>query len=579
MDWTALFPHLADLLLLLRYDVGADGLVLDVTPQARTACCPSCHHPSDAVHSHYLRHVTDVPLGSHRVTLQLHVRRFRCRNSVCRRQTFADDLSPIVSRYARRSVRLRALLEDIGIHLGGRPGARFTGRHRLSVSRSTLLRLVRRLPLPPHMDPAVILGVDDFALRRHHQYGTLLVDVEHHRMLDLWPERTAEPFVAWLSACERQPEVICRDRGGAYADAARQAAPQAIQVADRFHLVRNAGDVLQRILARHAAAVRALTAPAPTDPADTASPAGCESAPHGCASQPAAQPACPTAGATTRERRRARYDQVVALRAQGLSLTAVATQVGLSRPTIRKYLTAGTFPEWAPRRTLLRTGSGYTMYLQQRWAEGCRDATVLWSELPARGFTGSLRMVQRAVARWRPRIRARGPRRRQPPIPGGLSRPARLEAAESSPGRVTQPLDLPPSRGISPQQAAWLLLRHPDTLNNSEQVLRTQIVDISPEIRLARELLETFCTILKQREATHLDCWLQRAITSGIAELRGFAFGLKRDNDAVRAAATVVWSSGQVEGQITKVKLIKRQMYGRAKFELSTRYPLFESGV
>jgi transposase len=424
------------------------------------------------------------------------------------------------------------------------------------------------------------MGVDDFALRRHHHYGTLLVDLERHQLLDLWPERGAEPFVAWLRACERRPEVICRDRGGAYADAARQAAPHAIQVADRFHLARNAGDVLQRVLARHAAALRAVTGLATPhehiDPADTTSPMRDENAPT--ASQPATQLGCPTTQATTRERRRAGYDQVVALRAQGLSLTAVAAQAGLSRPTIRKYLTAKTFPEWAPRRTLLRAGSGYTVYLQRRWAEGCRDATILWSELQAQGFTGSLRMVQRAVAAWRPQPRVRGPRRRpsQPAGPvgtPGLARPAgaRSSSARSSSGGVLQQLDLPQPRGLSPQQGAWLLLRPADTLNASEQVLQTHLMEISPEIRLAYDLVATFCTILKQREADRLDAWLQRAITSGITELRGFAFGLKRDYDAVRAAATVSWSSGQVEGQVTKVKLIKRQMYGRANFDLLRR--------
>jgi zinc-finger of transposase IS204/IS1001/IS1096/IS1165 len=168
MDWTTLFPHLARLLLLLRCDVRPCGLVLHLAPRANRACCPSCHHSSEAVHSHYLRHVTDVPLGDQRVSWLLHVRRFRCRNRACRRKTVADDLSPVVSRAARRSAPLQALLEDIGISLGGRPGSRFAGRPHLSASRSTLVRLVRRLPVPPPVDELALLGVDDFALRRHH---------------------------------------------------------------------------------------------------------------------------------------------------------------------------------------------------------------------------------------------------------------------------------------------------------------------------------------------------------------------------------------------------------------------------
>jgi transposase len=587
MDWTTLFPHLAGLLLLLRCDVGSCGLVLYLAPWAQSACCPSCHYPSEAVHSHYLRHVTDVPLGDQQVSLLLHVRRFRCRNPACRRKTCADDLSPVVSRSARRSAPLQALLEDIGISLGGRPGSRFAGRHHLSASRSTLVRLVRRLPLPPQVEGIAILGVDDFALRRHHHYGTLLVDVERHRVLDLWPERTAEPFIAWLGTPEQRPEVICRDRGGAYADTARQGAPGAVQVADRFHLARNAGDALKRVLARHAAAVRAVTAvtaPAVSASAESVGAALTAATPRtqGTTREESAnQRRTQLGNPTTRARRRAHYDEVLALRAQGLSLTVIAEQVGLSRPTVRKYLTADTFPEWAPRRTLLRAGAVYTVYLQHRWAQGRRDATVLWSELQAQGFTGSLRMVQRAVAAWRPQPWVRGPRRRPAGSVAGSPRPARpagagsSSAGSSSAGSpsegVPQQVDVPQPRGLSPQQAAWLLLRPPATLNDSEQVLRTQLVESTPEIRLAHELVETFRAILKQRNADRLDSWLQSAITSCIPELRGFAFGLKRDYDAVRTAATVAWSSGQVEGQVTKVKLIKRQMYGRANFDLLKR--------
>src|SRR5262249_6439833 len=151
------------------------------------------------------------------------------------------------------------LLDDIGVIVGGRPGARLACRHCLLTSRSALIRLVRRLPLPPAAPPTV-LGVADCAVRRHHHYGTLVVDWERHQLLDLWPERTAEPLVDWLQAQTAPPHVICRDRTGAYANAARQAVPAAIQVADRFHLACNASAVLERLLVRHAGIVRAATA-------------------------------------------------------------------------------------------------------------------------------------------------------------------------------------------------------------------------------------------------------------------------------------------------------------------------------
>jgi transposase len=272
------------------------------------------------------------------------------------------------------------------------------------------------------------VGVDDFALRRNHHYGTLVVDLERHQLLDLWPERTAEPFAGWLHERMRLPAVICRYRGGAYADAARQAAPDALQVADRFHLAHNAGAVLERVLVRHARVVRAVTTrqSASEAPAEAygitrrtanetislvqsdvpASP----STGDGCQHHADSQSAAPCSRNTRRMRRLVRYQEVTALRRAGLSLTAIARQVGLSRPTVRKYVHADSFPEWPPRRTPLHAGSFYTAYLQERWAAGCHDASILWAELRAHGFTGSVRMVQRAVAGWRPAPRARGPR-------------------------------------------------------------------------------------------------------------------------------------------------------------------------
>jgi hypothetical protein len=302
------------------------------------------------------------------------VRRFRCRTPACPRQTFAEEFVPIVRRYGRRTVLLQEWLDDLGVTVGGRPGARFARRHRLRTSRSTLVRLVRRLPLPPATSPTV-LGVDDFAVRRHHHYGTLVVDLERHQLLDLWPERTAEPFVGWLQEQTRLPDVICRDRGGAYAEAARQAAPDALQVADRFHLARNASAVLERVLVRHASSVRAATTTTARMATSTTACDGAGGAAPGAGDEmalppppPPLQPSemlppRPSSHATRRARRLARYQEVMALYASGWSLTAIAQQVGLTRSTVRKYVRADGFPEWPPRRTPLHAGSAYMAYL------------------------------------------------------------------------------------------------------------------------------------------------------------------------------------------------------------------------
>ncbi len=238
-----------------------------------------------------------------------------------------------------------------------------------------------------------MLGVDDFAVHRNHRYGTLVVDLERHQLLDLWPERTAQPLIAWLREQAGPPDVICRDRAGTYADAARQGAPEARQVADRFHLACNAGAVLERVLVRHAVLVRTATT-RESARSDHAEPhaRGTSSAgdvlavrrPHATA-----QASTTVTREARRARRLARYDQAVELYRAGASLTAIAQQMGLARSTVRKYVHADGFPEWPPRRTPLHAGAVHMTYLRERWAAGCRDATILWAELRERGFTGS----------------------------------------------------------------------------------------------------------------------------------------------------------------------------------------------
>jgi len=346
MRWTSLLPHLAGLRV-RRATLSAATLELDLEPIAATARCPSCQHRSRHVHSRYVRHITDQTIGGRRVLFHLHVRRFRCCTATCPRRTFAEQVPRLAARYARRSVPLQAFLADLGLTVGGRPGMRFARRRIGATSRMTLLRLVRALPDPPITIPAV-LGVDDFALRRGHHYGTILADLEGHRVIDLLPERTADAFASWLMA-HGQPQLVCRDRGGDYASGARQGAPEAIQIADRFHLTRNSGEALERILVRHPAALRAAvmqeTARAPDHEPSTVSRAAL----------PSANP--------RRDRRLARYQHVITLYRQGWSLTAIGMHLRLSRPTVRKYVNVGTFPEWPARRTKLSAGTAHATYL------------------------------------------------------------------------------------------------------------------------------------------------------------------------------------------------------------------------
>jgi transposase len=429
---------------------------------------------------------------------------------------------------------LLRLLLDVGLTIGGRPGARFAERRTIGVSRMTLIRLVRALPMPVAPSPRV-LGVDDFAVRRRHRFGTVLVDVAASKVVDLLPDRTAISLSDWLGQRE-PPELICRDRAGEYATGARLGAPNAVQVADRFHLACNSSQALERVLHRHAAALRACVQSPSVERSSPAQPRPLRLSPSVGPSQ------------AKRARRLARYDAVVALHADGLSITAIAAKVGLVRSTVRKYLRADGFPEWPSRRTPLSAGTKHGEYLRTRWEEGVQDALTLWQELQQRGFHGSLRTVQRAVVPWRagPTLRGRHTRR--------ISRPP-LEATWDH---------RPPSAA----QAVWLLLLPLDRLTAHQVLMRQRLLEAAPEIQQAVNEISAFREVLSVRDATGLEPWLSMAEASTVPEVRSLAVGVRRDQPAVQAALDYAWSSGRVEGLITKIKLVKRQMFGRGSLDL-----------
>lgn len=530
MRVATLFPHFAGVRI-TRTEILPDELIIEAVPRATAARCPDCRRRSRRVHSRYTRKIADRPVGERRVTVHLRVRRFRCRTARCPRRTFAEQAPRLAARYARHSRPLQSHLQDLGLTLGGRPGARFARRAGIRVSRTTLLRRVRALPEPAITAPRV-LGVDDFAFRRGHHYGTVLTDLEQRRVVDVLPDRTADTLAAWLKA-HGQPQFICRDRGGDYASGARQGAPEATQIADRFHLVRNSSDVLERILARHPAALRAAIAEA-TPAADVAGDA-----------PPPATAALPD---PRRERRLSRYERVVARQRAGQSITAIGREVGLCRETVRKYLRAGGFPERAGRRTKLSAGTAHGAFLQARWEAGCRDATALWAELRDCGFTGSLRMVQRAVSRWRVESGRRGRAAKRTGV-----------APAPAPARPRPP---------SARQAVWLLLRPIEALGPAQRALRERLLAAAPAVQAALPVLADFRRMVRERDHAALRGWLRAAEASTVRELQTFAANLRRDLAAIEAALTYGWSSGQVEGQVTRIKLIKRQMYGRAKHDL-----------
>jgi len=526
-------------------DHTAAQIIVSVRATPATAPCPLCTTPAHRIYSSYERTLADLPWAAYHVRLQLHVRKWFCGNRQCRRRIFTERLPTVAAPWARRTLRLAQRLVDLGVALGGKAGVRLGQRWDLVVSRNTLLRLLRRLPVPSYATPTV-LGVDDFALRKRQTSGTVLIDQERHHPVALLPERTADTVAQWL---REHPgvEVITRDRSQAYAEGARQGAPAATQVADRFHLLQNLAEALTQVFTTHGPALDAVNAAVRQQPVPL---------PDGTSAVPVPPPPTPppeqARAAQRAARRQAIYDKVWTLHRQGWTVPAIAAQVGRGRRTIERYLRTPTWPGRQHRshygRSLLNP---YKDYLLERWNAGCRTAMQLFRELQPQGYTGSYRRVAAYASRLR-QAQGLAPRRQG--------------------RRQTLPVVVEPSsQPLTPRRATWLVLRREAKRTEAETQQLAQLRAQQTEVAEAIDLAQDFAQLVRQRQPAELDPWLKRATTSTQEALQRFAKGLHDDYEAVKAGVTLPWSNGPVEGHINRLKMLKRQMFGRARLDLLSR--------
>lgn len=535
----AAFPLPPGLRLLQELHRGSGRQQWLLCTRTRSACCPYCRYVSRRVHSRYQRTLADLPCGGDTMRLYVLVRRFFCSNPLCQRRTFVEPLLDFALRYARRTERLRQAQTRMAQAVGSRPGVRLGSNLAMPTSATTLLRLEKAAPLPVRATPRV-LGVDDWAFRKGHHYGTILYDLEAHCVVDLLPDRTPETLAAWLQA-HPGVEIVSRDRAEAYASGIRQGAPQALQVADRWHFTKNLGQALETMLESKRALLKQIISVAPEAEAMSLAVAEppvpvCPELSNRQALQQEQEKQC------RRAYRAERYETVQALFRQGLNISHIAAHLHLSRRTVRKLAQAEQFPERKPRAPRPVKLDPYKPYLRERWAAGCHVGETLFAEIRTRGYQGGYTQVKT----WLGTLRE--------PVPQA---------------------EMPSHDKLSPRQVAVWMLRRAEERTARQQTLLNRLEETSDVFRAASTLTVRFLAMVRQQprqeQSVALQEWLNTVLESSVKEFRAFAKSVQHDFDAVCAGLSLEWSNGPVEGSVNRLKFVKRRGYGRAHFDLLRR--------
>ena len=507
----------------------SDCVKILARPRCPRASCPDCGIVSGRIHSRRTRVLRDLPWQGRPVSLQVTARRFRCATPSCARHTFTERLGDVAQVNARRTERVRILHRCIGLAVGGEAGARLVHRLAMPVSPDTLLRAACEVArgAKPRPTPRV-LGVDDWAWRKGHRYGTILVDLERNEVVELLPDRKPDTLSAWL---KQHPgvEIIARDRASAYAEGARDGAPAAVQVADRWHMLRSLGGAMRQAVERHQSAARQVASEM------TVVPPVANASPEPAATEPLVTmtPVPEVLGPTKRQ---ADFAEATRLSQGGASISRISRLLGVDRKTLRHWLRAGAVPSWRqPRRE--RMIDVHLTFLDQRWAQGCRTATVLWRELATLGFQGRYTVVKTWAARRR-----------------------RIEIMTTGIQGKNSAWTLP-----SVSRTARLLLGGDADAKTQDAAFITNLLVKVPALADTVVAAKRLTLLLRRKSEEALATVLDAA---GATMLRPFITELRKDIDAVQAALDLPWTTSPVEGQISRLKMIKRTMYGRAGFTL-----------
>lgn len=520
-----------------------DSTEIKVVVESNTACaiCPVCGEESTEIHDIYTRFPNDLAWAEWPVVLQLQVKRFVCRNRQCPKQTFAEQFPGLVKRYARRTERVIDRQQQIGVEVCAVAAERLLGVEQIGISDTTVNRLIRVLP-ERATTPICVLGVDDWAKRKGQQYGTILVDLEKGQIVDILADRTAKTLAEWLKK-QSGIEVVTRDRSVAYAQAITEGVPEAVQVADRWHLLKNLSDTVFKILQQEYEVIKKQLLPHTS---------------HKRANDPGAldQASLLTKLTPAEQRRKERIEFTQQQHTQGWTQKDIARRLNIHPKTVRRYLESSSPKTKRHRpRHLLDT---FKPYILKCWNEGCHNATQLFHKIFAQGFTGKVTIVRDFVRQLR---QASG-------LPLGVRNQAGIY------------LKSDPTRGVPTLRSlTWFIVKQPEKrLAEDEQIL-VQMSDNHAKLTATIELAREFASIIREQKVEELDIWLKQASESGFQKWRSFVASLEQDYHAVRNALQYSWSNGPTEGHVNRLKCLKRQLYGRAKDDLLKKRLLWQGNL
>ena len=518
------FPSTLDL---DSIEIQEQTIIVHLRATSPTAPCPQCGTAGSRVHSCYQRTIADVAFGERILVLKLRVRKWICPETSCSRYMFAERFPELVQRYARMTNRLIKALQSVGVITNGVDAAQIASSFGVPTTDKTIIRRVLHLPLPNEGEVHKI-GIDEWAWKKGHRYGTILVDLEKRRIVQLLVERSAETSKAWLG---RHPEIdlVSRDRGKIFREAADEGAPQAKQAVDRFHLQKNFAEALEKFFRKQERRLKKAT----RGSTRKARPGGRTTVPEKVAQERRAR----------HRQRVSLHKQIWKLYRQGCHKGQIAQMVGVSSSMVYHALKQEAPPPPRRRSPSSSIVDPYLSYLVARWNQGCHNVTELYEEIVTQGYTGTLRTLQRRL------------------------RPFRSQQARPV-SKQTVVLDKPPS----PRGVALMIVTPPHRRTREQTAYLEQLIQSDMTIATVFTLAQEFGNLLRKREGPgRLSQWKAAVRVSGIVELIAFVDGLDEDAEAVANGCSLTWNNGMVEGFINKVKWIKRSSYGQAGFPLLQR--------